>query len=112
VNPQPPTYPPTPAGQPYPHYGTVPHNAIVTVGVRQSGMATAALVLGLCTFITFGATGIPAVVLGILALSDIKRRGVPGEGAAITGLIFGGLAVFGWCAWWGMIILGSAMGPR
>jgi len=74
-------------------------------------MATAALVLGLCTFITFGATGIPAVVLGILALSDIKRRGVPGEGAAITGLIFGGLAVLGWTCWWGLALFGQALSP-
>jgi hypothetical protein len=109
VNPQPPIDPPAPYP---PHYGTVPHHAIVTVGVRQSGMATAALVLGLCTFITFGATGIPAVVLGILALRDIKARGVPGEGAAITGLVFGGLAVFGWVCWWGLLILGSVMTPQ
>jgi hypothetical protein len=80
------------------------------MAVRQSGLATAALVLGLCTFVTFGASGIPAVVLGILALNDIKRRGVPGQGAAITGLVFGGLAVLGWLSWWGLVLLGSMAG--
>lgn len=99
-----------PTPNPPPPYYPYPPQPILTMTVRQSGLATAALVLGLCTFVTFGASGIPAVVLGILALNDIRARNVPGQGAAITGLVFGGIACFGWLAWWGMVLLGSMMG--
>lgn len=97
---------PTPA-HPGPPYYSYPVQQVMVI--RQSGLATAALVLGLCTFVTFGATGIPAVVLGILALRDIKRRGVPGQGSAITGLIFGGVAIVGWLAWWALMLVSMMM---
>jgi len=93
----PPTHPPY---YPYP---------VPVVPVRN-GLATAALVLGLCTFVTFGASGIPAVVCGILGLRDSRAKGGVGEGMAITGLVFGGLAVFGWISLIGLSMLGSIVG--
>ena len=62
-----------------------------------SGKATTALILGLLSFLCVGSclTGIPAVILGILALNDIgKSRGrLGGKGMAITGLVFGAIGI-------------------
>jgi hypothetical protein len=57
----------------------------------NSGKAVASLVLGILSFCGFLFTGIPAAVLGGLALGDIKRgRGrVKGQGLAVAGLVLG-----------------------
>jgi hypothetical protein len=60
-----------------------------------SGKAITSLVLGLLSFVLLCLTGIPAIILGILALRDISRsRGrLGGQGLAIAGLITGGLGM-------------------
>lgn len=61
---------------------------------RTSGKAIASLVLGLLSPLLCLFTGIPALILGILGLSEINRSGgrVKGQGMAITGTVLGGLA--------------------
>ena len=56
-----------------------------------SGLAVAALVLGILTLFTAGLTSLPAVICGHLGLSRIKRSNgaVGGTGLAITGLVMG-----------------------
>jgi prepilin-type processing-associated H-X9-DG protein len=56
-----------------------------------SGKATISLVLGVLSFFALLLAGIPAAVLGFLALGDIKKGGgrVKGQGLAITGIILG-----------------------
>ncbi len=56
-----------------------------------SGKAIASFVLGLCSIVCNIFTGIPAVILGCLGLSDINRsRGrLSGGWMAITGIVFG-----------------------
>jgi prepilin-type processing-associated H-X9-DG protein len=56
-----------------------------------SGKATAAFILGLLSFCLPLLLGIPAIILGILGLSDIGKSGgrVGGKGLAITGLVLG-----------------------
>lgn len=76
----------------------------------RNGVATAALVLGLCTFVTFGATGIPALVCGILGVREAKRRHGVGEGMAITGIVLGTLPIVGWLGLIGASILGNMIG--
>jgi uncharacterized protein DUF4190 len=58
-----------------------------------NGLAVASLVCGLCEFFTVGVTGIPAVVLGHVALQQIGRSGQSGRGMAITGLVLGYLGL-------------------
>lgn len=79
---------------------------------KQSGLATAAMILGICTVVTFGATGIPALVCGILGLRECRTRNVPGDGAAITGIVLGGLTALGWAGFWGLFVLGTITSPR
>jgi predicted Ser/Thr protein kinase len=64
---------------------------------RTSGKAVAALVLGLLIFCLHIFAGIPAIILAVLSLRDIKReRGrLGGKGLAIAGLVLGCFSLFG-----------------
>lgn len=53
-----------------------------------NGFAVAALVLSLLGFVT-GVTAIVGIILGFVALSQIKRTGQAGRGLAITGIVVG-----------------------
>ncbi|NDA10404.1 MAG: DUF4190 domain-containing protein, partial [Verrucomicrobia bacterium] len=50
------------------------------------GSAVASLTLGLLSFLFSCFTGIPAIVLGFIALRSISPGG-PGRGFAITGIV-------------------------
>ncbi|MCA9239100.1 MAG: DUF1559 domain-containing protein [Planctomycetales bacterium] len=59
---------------------------------RTSGKAVASLVLGICSFFFSILTGLPAIILGALALGDIKRNPqVEGKGMAIAGITTGSI---------------------
>ncbi len=71
---------------------------MVAVAPQTNGKATAALVLGILSWIGLSIlTGIPAIILGHMALSEINNsRGLQnGRGMAITGLVLGYLSVAG-----------------
>ena len=59
----------------------------------RSGKAIASLVLGVLSVGCSIFAGIPAIILGILALRDIRRGrdSVRGQGTAITGIVLAGL---------------------
>jgi hypothetical protein len=61
---------------------------------QTSGMAISSLVLGICSFFCWILTGLPAVILGIVALRDINRSNgrLKGDGLAIAGIVTGGLS--------------------
>jgi prepilin-type processing-associated H-X9-DG protein len=63
------------------------------VEARTSGKAIASLVLGLLSLVCTLFTGIPAIILGALGLSDIGRSGgrIGGKGMATAGIILGGI---------------------
>ncbi|GAA2511401.1 DUF1707 and DUF4190 domain-containing protein [Streptomyces longisporus] len=61
-----------------------------------NGKAVGSLVCGILTFFTAGLTGLPAVILGHSARSEMQRTGERGEGLAMTGLVLGWLSVAGW----------------
>ncbi|MDB6122596.1 MAG: hypothetical protein JWQ71_1589 [Pedosphaera sp.] len=60
---------------------------------QTSGMAIASLVLGILSLFTCGLTGIPGLILGILALAKInKNQGrLSGKGLAIAGICTSGI---------------------
>jgi hypothetical protein len=60
----------------------------------SSGKATASFILGLL-FCVPVLTGIPAIILGILSLNDIKnsRGRLTGQGLAIAGIILGSIGI-------------------
>ena len=73
----------------------VPASATVLAG-GTNGLAMASLACGLAQFVFGPLATIPAIVLGHMARSQIRRTGEPGAGLALTGLALG----------WGAVILG------
>ncbi|WP_433891820.1 DUF1707 and DUF4190 domain-containing protein [Streptomyces sp. CA-111067] len=61
----------------------------------NNGNAIASLVCGILGTMTFGVTSIPAVILGHVAKSQIRRSGEQGEGMATGGLVLGYLTLAG-----------------
>ena len=72
-----------------------PMAAVPAAAPETSGKAIASLVLGICIFILGFLSGIPAIIFGHMAKSDIKKSGgrLQGEGMALAGLILGYLSV-------------------
>jgi hypothetical protein len=64
--------------------------------IGSSGKAVASLILGLGSFCTTCCTGIPAIILGFMGLSDIRRSNgrLGGSGMAVVGIITGFLGTF------------------
>ncbi|MFI7383201.1 DUF1707 and DUF4190 domain-containing protein [Streptomyces sp. NPDC049813] len=73
-----------------------------------NGKAIGALVCGVSTFFTMGATGIPAVVLGHISRREIRRSGEQGDGMAVAGLVLGWLSVAGWALMLAFVIVATA----
>jgi hypothetical protein len=73
-----------------------PYRAYPPFMAPTSGLAAGSLVCGILEVVTLGLTSIPAVILGHMARTEIRRTGKRGDGMAITGLILGYLAFIGW----------------
>jgi hypothetical protein len=71
-------------------------SAIVTPADRTNGLAVASLALGFAQFAVGPLATIPAIVLGHMARSQIRRTGERGSGLALAGLALG----------WGAVVLG------
>ncbi|WP_265520196.1 DUF4190 domain-containing protein [Oerskovia flava] len=92
-----------PQGMP-PGYGMASYSSLP----RTNGMAIAAMVTSLAGFLCIGFSGLVGLVLGIVALGQIRRDGTRGKGMAITGIVVGaffsaifalwiiGMSVSGW----------------
>jgi prepilin-type processing-associated H-X9-DG protein len=64
--------------------------------IQTSGKAMASLILGLCSFVLCCLTGVPAIVLGIIGLTEINnpKKRLTGSGMATTGIVLGCVATF------------------
>lgn len=89
-----------PSSYPQPPYAQAPYTA-PPAGVfpaypgavpPQSGLAIAAMIVSLCGLVTCGLSGVVGLILGIVALQQVRRTGARGRGMAITGIVVG--AVF------------------
>ena len=65
------------------------------LGVKTSGLAIAALILGILSIFTLGLTAIPAIILGIISLVTIEKSGgrITGRCFAIGGIVVPVVAV-------------------
>jgi hypothetical protein len=81
-----------PLGQP----AVVPRTFLPVARPRTNGKAVGAAVCGMLCLPSFGFTGIPAVVLGQAARSEIQRTGEGGDGLALIGLVLGWMSVAAW----------------
>ncbi len=82
-----------PGGQMVAPYGQPYMQPYVPVGRRTNPMAIASLVCGLAQPFTGGLTMIPAVILGHVARSQIRRTGEDGSGLATAGLVLGWVGI-------------------
>ena len=69
------------------------NTTVVTPVARTNGLAIASLACGIAQFAFGPLATIPAIVLGHVARSQIKRTGEQGAGLALAGLILGWAAV-------------------
>ena len=73
--------------------------AMAATPARTNGLAIASLACGLAQFAIGPVATIPAIVLGHMARSQIRRTGEQGAGLALAGLVLG----------WGAVILGVVL---
>jgi Domain of unknown function (DUF4190) len=85
---------PGPYGQPG-AYQAGPYGPYTRVGRRTNPLAIASLCLGIGQVIAWILAGIPAIVLGFMALNQIRRTGEDGRGMAITGIVLGFVGIIG-----------------
>ena len=67
----------------------VPRATAVIQLAKINGLATASLACGIAQFVFGPMATLPAIVLGYMALHQIKRTGEQGAGLALAGLILG-----------------------
>jgi hypothetical protein len=77
-----------------PYHGYYP---VLPPAAKTNGAAVASMIFGIIPF--FG--GIPAVILGHVARSQIRQSGERGDGMAVAGLVLGYL----WISFWALILI-------
>jgi hypothetical protein len=100
-----PDYPAYPQGPGFPDRGTGGYQAgypMAGPARRANRMSVAALVCGLAQFVLWFILLVPGFIaaalgltFGLVALSQIGKRGESGRGMAIAGVVLGGLGVAG-----------------
>ena len=83
--------------------GPVPRTFLPAPPQKTNGKAIASMVCGILCVATGGLTGLPAVILGHQAQSEIRRTGEGGDGFAVTGLVLGWLSVAAWVLIGGLV---------
>lgn len=73
-----------------------------------SGVAVASLICGIAEFFTLGIAAVPAVILGHVARTNIKRTGERGDGLAIAGLVLGYLGIACWALFLVVLLAASS----
>jgi hypothetical protein len=76
---------------------------------QTNGKAVGSAICGVLCLVSFGLTGIPAVVLGHAARSEIRRSGEGGDGLALTGLVLGWLSTGAWALVVTLMIVAAAL---
>jgi len=75
--------------------GVMTPGAAYKTTAATSGKAIASMILGILSLFFLIIAGIPAIILGHISLSQVKKSGgrITGEGMAMTGLILGYISV-------------------
>jgi hypothetical protein len=97
-----------PPSYPAPGYGYAAPGYPPPPGNRTNGLAIGSLVSSLVGLVTCGLGSIVGVVLGHMAIGQIKRSGEEGRGLAVAGLAVGYVIIALGIAYWVLIIALSA----
>ncbi|MFD5013120.1 DUF1707 and DUF4190 domain-containing protein [Streptomyces chartreusis] len=76
---------------------------------QTNGKAVGSAVCGVLCLVSFGLTGIPAVVLGHAARAEIRRTGEGGDALALTGLVFGWVSNAAWAVLLTLMLVAAAV---
>ncbi|MFE7269225.1 DUF1707 and DUF4190 domain-containing protein [Streptomyces sp. NPDC057623] len=87
----------------------VPRTFLAVSRPQTNAKAVGSAVCGVLCLVTFGLTGIPAVVLGHAARSEIRRSGEGGDALALTGLVLGWLSTAGWAVLLTLMLVAAAV---
>lgn len=87
----------------------VPRAFLAVSRPQTNAKAVGSAVCGVLCLVSFGLTGIPAVVLGHSARSEIRRTGEGGDALALTGLVLGWLSTAGWAALLALMLVAAAV---
>lgn len=87
----------------------VPRTFLPLPRPRTNAKAVGSAVCGVLCVVSFGLTGIPAVVLGHSARSEIRRTGEGGDALALTGLVLGWLSTAGWAVLLTLMLVAAAL---
>ncbi|QOV36277.1 DUF1707 and DUF4190 domain-containing protein [Streptomyces ferrugineus] len=87
----------------------VPRTFLPVSRPQTNGKAVGSAVCGVLCLVSFGLTGIPAVVLGHAARSEIRRTGESGDALALTGLVLGWLSNAAWAVLVTLMMVAAAV---
>ncbi|MBF6192272.1 MULTISPECIES: DUF4190 domain-containing protein [Nocardia] len=107
--PQYPSY--QPPAQPYaqPQYGyQTPYQPYGVPSQGTNGMAIGALISSLVGFVTCGLGSIVGIILGVIALNQVKQTGQEGRGMALAGIWIGVGAIVLGILWFVVVIIAGA----
>ncbi|MFC6011867.1 DUF4190 domain-containing protein [Nocardia lasii] len=102
-----------------PAYGQAPYGGYPAAGAYQpygqvpqgtNGMAIGALVSSLIGFCTCGIGSVVGIILGVLALNQLKERGGEGKGLAQAGIWIGALSIVGWVLYFVLVVVLGVVG--
>ena len=96
-------------GAPTPGYG--PPNAYGAPYAQHpgtNGLAIAALVVSIVGGCVYGVGAIVGIILGVVALGQIKRSGEQGRGLAIAGIALGAAYILGWILFFLVMVIAAA----
>ncbi|MEU6832263.1 DUF4190 domain-containing protein [Nocardia beijingensis] len=109
--PQYPSYQPPsqPYSQPQPQYGyQTPYQPYGVPSQGTNGMAIGALISSLVGFVTCGLGSIVGIILGVIALNQVKQTGQEGRGMALAGIWIGVGAIVVGILWFVVVIIAGA----
>ncbi|WP_336084848.1 DUF4190 domain-containing protein [Nocardia sp. SSK8] len=107
--PPPGQYPQQPGYGGYPGPGYQPYGAYPPPQ-GTNGLAIGALVSSLIGFCSCGLGSIVGIILGVMALNQIKERGGEGRGMAQAGIWIGALAIVGWVLYLILVVVLGVVG--
>ncbi|MFD5859256.1 DUF1707 and DUF4190 domain-containing protein [Streptomyces chartreusis] len=87
----------------------VPRTFLPVARPQTNGKAVGSAVCGVLCLVSFGLTGIPAVVLGHAARAEILRTGEGGDALALTGLVFGWVSNAAWAVLLTLMLVAAAV---
>ncbi|MFJ7076162.1 DUF1707 and DUF4190 domain-containing protein [Streptomyces sp. NPDC098781] len=87
----------------------VPGTFLASPARQTNSKAVGSAVCGVLCLVSFGLTGIPAVVLGHAARTEIRRTGQSGDALALTGLVLGWLSTAAWVVLLTLLMVAAAL---